>query len=76
MAPSSYLELLDWRRRLAELFAALRHKPANETTLSWFRAEKDVLFRDHPQSPIPWPERPTFDGLRYWPYDPSARVEA
>jgi uncharacterized protein (DUF1684 family) len=69
-----YLELLDWRRRVSELFAELRRRPANAGTLAWFRAEKDALFREHPQSPIPIDERATFQGLSYWPFDPEARV--
>jgi uncharacterized protein (DUF1684 family) len=76
MSTSAYLELLDWRRRTAELFVELRRRPADAATLAWFRAEKDMLFRKHPQSPIPAARRATFPGLAYWPYDPSARVEA
>ena len=38
--------------------------------------QKDALFRDHPQSPLPSPEREQFTGLAYWPFDPQARVEA
>ncbi len=73
---SATLELLDWRRRVAELFAELRRRPANGATLAWFRAEKDSLFKHHPQSPIPADERATFQGLPYWPFDPHARVVA
>jgi uncharacterized protein (DUF1684 family) len=32
-----------------------------------------VLIRDHPQSPLSTSERATFDGLRYFPHDPSLR---
>ncbi len=71
-----HLELLDWRRRVAELFVDLRRRPADAETLAWFRACKDTLFRAHPQSPIPAQERAAFSGLPYWPYDPDARVEA
>ena len=73
---STSLELLDWRRRVAELFAELRRRPADSVTLSWFRAEKDTLFKQHPQSPIPADEREHFQGLPYWPFDPEARVAA
>lgn len=73
---SAYLELLDWRRRVGELFAELRRRPADERTLAWFREQKDELFRSHPQSPIPRNERDSFSGLRYWPFDPDARVIA
>jgi uncharacterized protein (DUF1684 family) len=73
---SPYLDLLDWRRRMSELFADLRRRPNDAEALAWFRAEKDQLFREHPQSPIPAPDRQHFAGLAYWPYDPSARIEA
>jgi uncharacterized protein len=72
----AYLELLDWRRRVAELFVALRRRPPDADTLAWFRGQKDRLFRDHPQSPLPVSERPSFEGLPYWPFDPRARVSA
>jgi uncharacterized protein (DUF1684 family) len=76
MGASAYLELLDWRRRVAEIFAEVRRRPADVATLAWFRAQKDELFADHPQSPIPAAERPGFGGLPYWPFDPEARVVA
>ena len=73
---SAYLELLDWRRRVAELFGELRRRPADAAALGWFRAQKDLLLKQHPQSPIPVHERNEFSGLPYWPYDPAARVQA
>ena len=76
MTSSPYLELLDWRRRVAELFIALRAREPDTETLRWFRAEKDRLFVSHPQSPIPSTERESFAGLKYWPHDPSMRVAA
>ena len=76
MTRSTYLELLDWRRRVAELFGELRQRPPDAATLAWFRHEKDILFREHPQSPIPADQRDQFRGLRYWPFDPEARVSA
>jgi uncharacterized protein (DUF1684 family) len=76
MAASAYLELLDWRRRVAEIFSEVRRRPAGAETLSWFRAQKDALFKTHPQSPIPAEERPDFQGLAYWPFDAAMRVIA
>jgi uncharacterized protein len=76
MSGSPYLELLDWRRRVSELFAELRKLPSTAETLRWFRAEKDALFRNHPQSPLLREERANFVGLPYWPFDPGARVLA
>jgi uncharacterized protein (DUF1684 family) len=72
----AYLELLDWRRRVSELFAELRRRQADAETLAWFRAEKDALFKSHPQSPIPADEREAFTALPYWPFDPAMRVGA
>ncbi len=73
---SPYLELLDWRRRVAELFAALRARDATADTLAWFRSQKDTLFMTHPQSPLPSAERASFSGLSYWPHDAAMRVRA
>ena len=75
-SPNAYLELLDWRRQVAELFAEVRRRPANAETLTWFRDRKDALFREHAQSPIPAADRPRFGGLAYWAFDPSLRVVA
>lgn len=73
---SSYLDLLDWRRRTAELFAELRRRPASAESAAWFRAAKDDLFRAHPASPLTSDARARFAGLAYWPYDPAGRVVA
>ncbi len=72
----TYYELLDWRRRVAELFVDLRRRPPTGETLTWFRHQKDGLFRSHPQSPLPPEQRASFAGLPYWPYDPHVRVAA
>ncbi|MCM0676201.1 DUF1684 domain-containing protein [Micromonospora phytophila] len=63
------LELLDWRERVARLYLS-------PVDLAGFRAGRDALFADHPQSPVPPPDRPGFTGLRYFPPDPAAVVEA
>ncbi len=60
---------------MSDVFADLRRRAPDAETLAWFRAQKDTLFREHPQSPIPASDRPRFAGLVYWPYDPSARVQ-
>jgi uncharacterized protein (DUF1684 family) len=73
---SEALELVDWRRQVAELFAALRARVPDAETVRWFREGKDTLFRTHPQSPIPLENRSAFGGLSYWPHDPSLRVTA
>ncbi|MEU8369720.1 DUF1684 domain-containing protein [Micromonospora tulbaghiae] len=63
------LDLLDWRERVARLYLS-------DLDLAGFRAARDELFRTHPSSPVPPADRPGFTGLRWYPPDPSAVVEA
>jgi hypothetical protein len=73
---SDRLQLADWRRRVAELYAQIRAMPEPEAAHAIWRATRDELFRAHPQSPLP-PEDPLRDtGLPYWPYDPALRFTA
>jgi uncharacterized protein (DUF1684 family) len=76
VAQSEYLELADWRRRVAEMWHEWRASSATDPAAATdrFRAAKDALFRAHPQSPLPPAEREAFKGLRYWPYDPAWRM--
>lgn len=69
------LELLDWRRRISELYASVRASDPREGWEIW-RSTRDELFRNHPQSPLPEEQRHSFEGLHYFDYDPSARVLA
>ena len=75
MTAAETLELLDWKRCVFSLYAAVR---AIEPEAGWnlWRETRDELFRSHPQSPLPVDRRAAFDGLAYWPYDPRARVLA
>jgi uncharacterized protein (DUF1684 family) len=69
------LHLADYRRRVGELYAAVRNEPDPETGHGIWRSGRDELFRSHPQSPLP-PGDPLRDtGLPYWPYDPQLRFE-
>jgi len=70
------LSLLDYRRRVAGLYAAARAAGAGEAGWRAWRAARDDLFRTHPQSPIPPDRRPGFPGLGYFPYDPALRFVA
>jgi uncharacterized protein (DUF1684 family) len=63
------LDLADWRERVARLYLS-------DADLAAFRAGRDELFATHPQSPIPPDARASFAGLRYFPGDPTAVVEA
>ena len=68
------LDLLDWRRRVFELYGEVRRSQEPEEAWRRWRAVRDQLFARHPQTPLPDPER--FEGLRYYAYDPAARVLA
>lgn len=71
------LELADWRRRLAELYADVRRLAAVDPQAAWelWRAVREDLYREHPQSPVPTAERARFRA-RYYPYDPTYRLTA
>jgi uncharacterized protein len=64
------LDLLDWKRRIFELYAQVR---ASEPRAGWerWRAARDELFRGHPQSPSPG-----YASLAYFDYDPALRFLA
>lgn len=70
------LELADWRRRIAELYAAVRERAATDAEAAWeqWRAVRESMYREHPRSPVPAATRSTFRSA-YWPYDPAWRFE-
>src|SRR5690349_3783033 len=72
-----YLELTDWRRAIAELYAAWRVASVADpegAALAW-REARDRLYREHPQSPVRTGERSGFRD-RWFPYDPAWRLHA
>jgi uncharacterized protein (DUF1684 family) len=70
------LELLDWKRRVFDLYATVRADATPEHAWHTWREVRDELFRSHPQSPIPAAERPAFAALPFFDYDPGLRVLA
>ncbi len=74
--PTGILELLDWKRRIFELYAEIRASSDAEAAWARWRATRDELFASHPQSPLPEDARAGFGGLAYFPYDPGGRVLA
>ena len=68
------LELLDWKRRIFELYAEVRASPEPAWAWQHWRATRDQLFATHPQSPLPAETRARFEGLPYFDYDPSLRL--
>ena len=67
------ITLADWRRRLYELYAAIRATADPAQGWRLWRNRRDALLRDHPQSPFSSSERATFNGLPYFHYDPALR---
>ena len=70
------LDLLDWRRRIFELYAEVRRSPDPQAARDTWRNVRDELFRSHPQSPVPPERRAALPRLDYFPYDPAARALA
>jgi uncharacterized protein (DUF1684 family) len=70
------LELLDWKRRVFELYANVRAAMDPEAAWGRWRDVRDELFRVHPQSPIDAAARAGFAGAVYFPYDAALRVLA
>ncbi len=67
------LELAAWRRRVSELYGAVRAQPNPERGHALWRAGRDELFREHPQSPLEPDDPLRATGLPVWPYDPRLR---
>jgi len=66
-------DLWDWRRRISELYTAIR--AADDPAAAWrqWREIREQLFRTHPQSPFDTVELATFAGIFCFPYDPAMR---
>ncbi|MQA34766.1 DUF1684 domain-containing protein [Modestobacter roseus] len=69
------LSLLDWRRRVAGLYTAVRATDDPEAGWHAWRAGRDALFADHPDSPLPVTARAGFAGLPFADYDPALRFD-
>jgi uncharacterized protein (DUF1684 family) len=67
------LTLLDWRRRVHALYAAVRAAADPAAAHSLWRDERDELFRRHPQSPVASSKE--FVALPVAAYDPRWRFE-
>jgi uncharacterized protein (DUF1684 family) len=70
------VELADWRRQVSDLYAEVRATAATDPEAAWnrWRAVRESLYREHPQSPVPSAGREGFRA-HHWPYDPALRFE-
>jgi uncharacterized protein len=69
------LTLLDWRREVHRLYANVRAAADPGEGHELWRAGRDRLFAEHPDSPLTPDDRPRFRGLPVAPYDPSLRFD-
>ena len=69
------LDIVDWRRRVFSLYAAVRAATDPATGHELWRRGRDELFAEHPASPLLPQDRVGFDGLAVAPYDPAWRFE-
>lgn len=70
------LYLADWRRRVADLYAEVRHLSEADPQAAhvlWQKA-REALYRGHPSSPVPAELRPGFRSLHF-AYDSGVRFE-
>ncbi|HEY8301692.1 MAG TPA: DUF1684 domain-containing protein [Jatrophihabitans sp.] len=74
MSAEQALELSDWRRRVAALYAEVRGTADPAAGHRLWRAGRDELFRTHPQSPLAPDDPLRTSGLPHWPYDPTLRL--
>ena len=74
--PANPLALLDWRRRVASLYAQVRADPDRAAAHEHWRQGRDHLLRTHPESPIPQADRSQYPGATVVPYDPTLCFEA
>ena len=69
------LELAQWRRQTAELYAVVRGASGAQAAAVCieFRRRRDEMFASHPQSPLDAQQKEAFRGLSYFLYNPALR---
>jgi len=73
-SPASPLTLAHWRRAVAEIYAEVRATSDGAAAAARYRAERDRLFVEHPDTPISPANRATWRGVSWYPYDPKWRT--
>ena len=74
--PTSTLAVADWRRRVFDLYRAIRTEPDPAQAHANWQTTRNDLLTHHPASPVPGPHRETYPGAPVAPYDPQYRFEA
>lgn len=68
-------EVVDWRRRVFALYAAVRSAESPEDAHELWRIERDDLMVRHPATPLLPEDRALFEGLPIASYDAAWRFE-
>lgn len=69
-----YTSILDYRRHVAALYAAVREgRAADGELVDAFRRDRDRLLGQHPHTPLPRARRQGPVRLAYYPHDPELR---
>ena len=76
MTPEHAITLLDWRRRVFDLYRQVRDFDDPAEAWALWRTTRDEMFARHLQSPISAERRAEFGGLSYFDFDPGVRVIA
>lgn len=73
MTAAARWDVLDWRRAVTALYAAVRAEDRPEVAHALWRRGRDHLLRTHPASPVPPEARADHPGADVAPYDPAFR---
>jgi hypothetical protein len=73
LAAVSSLQVLDWRRRTRDLYAAVRSAADPAAGHRIWQEGRDDLVASHPATPLTPADREAFAGLPVAPYDPAYR---
>ena len=72
---NGFVQLWDWRRRIFQAYAAVRANPEPQQAWQQWRAVRDAMFRDHPQSPIDATGDARTVSRQYFGHDPALRLQ-
>lgn len=67
------LEVADWRRETAEIYAVARALEDREDAWHYWRRARDEYFRCHPATPLNGDDLADFTANSYYGYDPAWR---
>ena len=73
-SPATPLTLAHWRRAVAEIYADVRATSDGAAAAARYRAERDRLFAEHPDTPISPADRRKWHGASWYPYDAKWRT--